>query len=932
MTSLIALDIETTGLEPGNDAIIEIGALRFNDHRIEGEFDTLIHPGIRIPPFITQLTGITDQMVLNAPPIQGVIQEFEKFLGDSDIVGQNIKFDVAFLNKFGLLKRNHLFDTYELAAVLLPGANRYNLGALTKELNVPYPATHRALDDARATWGVYLRLLEKAGKLPINLLAEIVRLGEKLDWGGYWPFREVLKTRSREIVSTKSIQYSIQAPLFSDKKHKILHTLNPKEEIIPLDVEDTQAMLDIGGIFARQFPTFEHRPQQLEMTKAIAEALSEDRHLLVEAGTGIGKSIAYLLPAALWSSQNDRRIVISTNTINLQDQLINKDIPDLRKILDIDLHATVLKGRSNYLCPRRLEIFRKRGPGSEDELRVLAKILVWLLETETGDRGEINLNGPVEREIWNKMTAEDESCTTENCLRRMGGICPFYRAHQTAINSHLIIVNHALLLADVATGNRVLPEYDYLIIDEAHHLEDATTNALSYRVAQNNILRLTRELGGSGSGILGRLLYTVKEKLSPSDFANFDHLVKKTTDIVFQFENLIKNFFNSIDQFLADERDGRPVGMYPQQYRIIDATRIQPAWSEVEISWEAAQNVLTPLLDITAKLMQGVSELHESLEQDVEEFHSSLSNIYRRLSEFNQQANSMVFEPVQEIVYWVQAQANSKNITLHTAPIHIGSLMERYIWYEKSAVILTSATLTTMEEFDYIRGRLNAEDSYELQLGSPFDYENASLLYLVNDIPEPNDRYKYQKAVEHGLIQLCKATGGRTLVLFTSFDQLRRTSRAISSVLSKMDITVFEQGLGASPHSLLESFRNTDNAVLLGTRSFWEGVDVPGEALSILVIVKLPFDVPSEPIVAARASTFDEPFYEYSLPEAILRFRQGFGRLIRSQSDRGVVVILDRRVLSKKYGHMFIDSLPKCTVHSGPMSDLPTKAARWLNI
>lgn len=202
----------------------------------------------------------------------------------------------------------------------------------------------------------------------------------------------------------------------------------------------------------------------------------------------------------------------------------------------------------------------------------------------------------------------------------------------------------------------------------------------------------------------------------------------------------------------------------------------------------------------------------------------------------------------------------------------------------------------------------------------------------MNDIPEPNERYKYQKAVEHGLIQLCKATAGRALILFTSFDQLRRTSRAISPVLAKLDITVYEQGVGASPHSLLEFFRNTDNAVLLGTRSFWEGVDVPGEALSILVIVKLPFDVPSEPIVAARAATFDEPFYEYSLPEAILRFRQGFGRLIRTQSDRGVVVILDRRVLSKRYGHMFIKSLPQCTVHSGPLSDLPTKAAQWLNI
>jgi DNA polymerase-3 subunit epsilon/ATP-dependent DNA helicase DinG len=246
-------------------------------------------------------------------------------------------------------------------------------------------------------------------------------------------------------------------------------------------------------------------------------------------------------------------------------------------------------------------------------------------------------------------------------------------------------------------------------------------------------------------------------------------------------------------------------------------------------------------------------------------------------------------------------------------------------------MILTSATLTTAGEFDYLRERLYAEDAYELALGSPFDYENASLLYIANDIPEPNDRGGHQRAVERGLINLCKATGGRTLVLFTSYEQLRRTSRAITPVLAKQDILVYEQGGGASPHSLLDSFRSAERAVLLGTRSFWEGVDVPGEALSVLVIVKLPFDVPSDPIVASRAETFEDPFYHYALPEAILRFRQGFGRLIRTQYDRGVVAIFDKRVLTKRYGRSFLDSLPPCTSKVGPLSELPRAATRWLN-
>jgi len=247
-------------------------------------------------------------------------------------------------------------------------------------------------------------------------------------------------------------------------------------------------------------------------------------------------------------------------------------------------------------------------------------------------------------------------------------------------------------------------------------------------------------------------------------------------------------------------------------------------------------------------------------------------------------------------------------------------------------VIMTSATLTTAGEFDYLRGRLSAEDAYELALGSPFDYETATMLYLVNDIPEPNDRHNYQRMVESGLIQLLKATNGRALVLFTSYDQLKRTTQAITPALAREEIMIYEQGDGSSPHTLLESFRTTEKAVLMGTRAFWEGVDVPGEALSVLVIVKLPFDVPSDPIIAARSETFEDPFYQYSLPEAILRFRQGFGRLIRTQYDRGVVAIFDRRILTKRYGRLFIDSLPTCSVKIGAMANLPQTAQKWLNL
>jgi len=932
METIVALDIETTGLNPEEDAIIEIGAVRFNERRVEDEWNTLIHPGRRIPPFITQLTGISDSMVLQAPPLQDILAELVDFVGENYILGHNIRFDMAFLRRQGVLRRNILIDTYEMAAVLMPNAGRYKLGALGQALGIPFPATHRALDDAQVTRGVYLRLYEEALELPISLLSEIVQQAEKVDWLGYWPFHLALRARSNEVMSSKDKKHGLGGPLFSTRSSHPPTPLTPIEEPTQLDIEEVSAILGPGGAFSHHLPHFEHRPQQVAMLEVITEAFSESRHLMVEAGTGTGKSMAYLVPAALWALQNERRVVISTNTINLQDQLINKDIPDFRAAVDQNLRAAVLKGRGNYLCPRRLESLRRRGPETDDQMRVLGKTLVWLQATETGDRAEINLNGPVERLVWSRLSADDEGCTTENCLKHTGGACPFYRARMAAQSAHILIVNHALLLADVATGNRVLPDYEYLIIDEAHHLESATTNALSFRVTLRDVERTLKQLGGGESGVLGWTLAATQELLRPGEFATLNHLVERITNHAFRFQHLVRQFFESVDNFLGQQREGREIGMYAHQERILAATRTQPSWEEVELAWDNAQHSLQPLLDHMGQLAQGLGEIHETLAEEDDELYGSLASNYQDLYALNDQLNALVFEPSEERIYWAEIRPNNVQLALHSAPLHIGSLMERHLWHEKEVVILTSATLTTTGEFDYLRDRLAAVDAYELALGSPFDYETASMLYLINDIPEPSDRRGHQRAVERGLIDLCRVTGGRTLALFTSIDQMRRTSRAITPALARDDILVFEQGEGASRHILLETFRTSERAVLLGTRSFWEGVDVPGDALSVLAIIKLPFNVPSDPVIAARSETFEDPFSQYSLPEAILRFRQGFGRLIRTQSDRGIVVIFDKRLLTKRYGPMFVDSLPTCTTRTGSLAELPQAAAQWLNI
>jgi DNA polymerase-3 subunit epsilon/ATP-dependent DNA helicase DinG len=931
MNPIVALDIETTGLDPQKDVIIEIGAVRFNGNRIEDEWSSLINPGRKIPPFITQLTGITDHMVLEAPPIQKVVSSLRAFVGDLPILGHNVGFDLSFLRNYGLFRVNDILDTYEIASILLPSAGRYNLGALGQLLNIPLPASHRALDDARVTCAVYRSLYEIGLELPLQLLAEIVRLGEGIEWSGYQAFYDMLRSRSKETISAYQVRQGYSGPIFDGyTSSRDLSALSPNPQQVSLDADEVASALEIGGIFSHHFPNYEYRPQQIEMLRSVTRALSENRHLLVEAGTGTGKSMAYLLPAALWALKNGHRVVISTNTINLQDQLINKDIPDLRAAMGINLSAAVMKGRSNYLCPRRLENMRRRSPENADEMRVLSKVMVWLQSTASGDRNEINLNGPIERDVWMHLSAEDEGCTTENCIKR-GGICPFYRARQAALSAHILVVNHALLLADVATGNRVLPEYNYLIIDEAHHLEEATTNALSFRINQSMIDRTVRELGSPNSGVLGKVLTTLEVNISPSDFAAINHYIQQITNLAFEFQTTSQAFFNSINQFLLEQREGGEIGMYAHQERILPATRTQPSWVDVETAWEECETSLGPLIELLVKSIEALSDIKENLPEEEEDLVTNLSNLYRRLCDMQTNLDGMIFNPRADTIYWFEISPNGKQMSLNAAPLHIGSLMQKYLWHDKSSVILTSATLTAAGEFNYLKGRLNADEAYELAVGSPFDYESSVLLYIVNDIPEPSDRNGHQRAIEQGILKLCIATGGKALVLFTSYDQLKRTAHSISPFLSRNGIRVYEQGEGASANTLLESFRTDDHAVLFGTKAFWEGVDVPGEALSVLVIVKLPFDVPSDPIVAARAETFDDPFNEYSLPEAILRFRQGFGRLIRTQSDRGVVAIFDRRIMTKRYGRTFTDSLPTCTTRVGPLNELPQLAVRWLN-
>ncbi len=931
----VALDLETTGLDAEHDAIIEVGAAKFRQDEELGTFRTFVDPGRRIPHDITVLTGITDQDVRGAPQLYEVLPDLSRFVGEHPVVGHSVDFDLRFLQQHSSQFDNQYLDTFELAGVLLPEADRYSLNRLAQMFDVELDQAHRALDDARASYRLFRAMLRRATELPPRMLREIIDHGQRGDWSASVFFREALEESADRPPEERATPERLgpEGPLFAASER--VQPLEPADDKKRLDVDCLASVLEEDGAFADHFPDYEHRPQQVDMLRAVAEAFNQGRHLLVEAPTGVGKSLAYLIPAVHWAVQNGERVVISTNTINLQEQLYQKDVPDLERILPVDFDVAVLKGRSHYLCPARLQALRHRGARSPEQARVLAKVLIWLLMTEDGDGDQLFLPTALERSMWHRLSADYEGCDPEQCPFFRRGVCYFYRARRAAEAAHLIIVNHALLLADVAVQSRALPEYNYLIVDEAHHVESATTSGLSFETGRTSVRRLLSEIGqvtssGRVTGVMSQVLGSCRQVDLPEDVMEEVELsIGRIGQGVDRALRQLDVFFDRLQDFVEEQKGDRR-SPYAFQMRVTSGVRVQPAWDSIEM---ACDDVNLPLKDVVSQLERlagGLDGLGASYDlPNADELQVQMLGMAQHLEEVRQQISHMIMDPSSSLIYWLEMQPNRDHLSLHAAPLHVGPLVEEHLFNKKRSLVLTSATLRTSGTFDFLRERLHAWDANELAVGSPFDYESSTLFYIVDDIPEPGER-GYQRMVAQGMAALFRATEGRALALFTSYRQLRATLRAIKAPLAQAGITVQAQGEGVSRAQLLDNFRTGDRRVLLGTRSFWEGVDVPGDPLSCLAIAKLPFSVPSDPVFAARAETFQQPFRDFAVPETILRFLQGFGRLIRTRDDRGVVACFDRRLLTKSYGPFFMDSLPSPTIRRGSITQLSKAAAEWL--
>ena len=642
---------------------------------------------------------------------------------------------------------------------------------------------------------------------------------------------------------------------------------------LTMNKENVEKILGAGGLLSKQLEGFEHRPQQIEMAQAVETAFGDAKHIIVEAGTGTGKSLAYLVPAILWAVKNNKKVVISTYTKTLQQQILNHDIPFLREKLGIPFRYALCMGNENYLSLRRLKRSSQAGLFNKaDEETQWNGVFDWAVETETGYRNDLPFE--VMPQVWEEVGRQKDLCLGKNCETHSS--CFYFKARKKWFGAHLLIVNHHLFFANVANSGAVLPAFDAVVFDEAQNLEEAATQFLGLEISNSNLFYFLDRLHNprTKKGLLTRL----------------DHaLVPHVRKLAMTVRQAIESFFTH----LLEE--------YGREDRVLRFYKPPVLDNGIYVPLEA--------------LRESLKSLEAGLQSEEDRVDAAAAA--ERCFEFNNTLSAILNQNFNGYVYWIEIAKRKRfpRVSLRGVPIHVGNELQEQVFSKLDRIIMTSATLTTSKKFEFIKERLGFQPNEELLLDTPFDYPNQALLYVPSDLPEPGDiNAPYVEEISKRCRELVLASGGKTFILFTSYSLLNQVYEKLDEF--GLPFPLIRQG-EVPTNLMIEKFKEKPS-IIFGTNSFWQGVDIPGDALQSVIITKLPFDVPKEPLTEARIEELRrqhiDPFSHYQIPRAIIQLKQGFGRLIRKKTDRGVVSLLDSRISRRGYGKQFIVSLPPCPV------------------
>lgn len=889
----VALDVETTGLDAKSNRIIEIAAVRFIRGKPEEEFASLINPGIPVPSEITDLTGITSESIVGAPPFSEVADTLLSFIGNAAVCGHQVNFDCDFIN--AELKRagrepvkSRQIDTALLSRLLLSDLAGYTLTLVAKELGIILDNAHRALDDARASGLI-------AGRL-IPMLMDLPERTRRIM--GYVAPPSILKMLLLQSIKKDAEGLPQDIAAGHGQVTERDDILKIPENPVPLDLQTVEEVFSESGSLASNVNGYRVRQAQIAMARGVAGALNEQLFYIAEAGTGTGKSFAYAVPAALWAFTNNTRVIVSTYTKNVQDQLVSKDLPVVCSSVGNEIRYAVLKGRSNYLCKyrwRRL-LSGELGNLSPYERLGILPLIRWAEETETGDiEGQNQFNRRWFSGIWFLVSAEAHGCLGRKCS--CFSECFLQNARQKALSSHIVVINHALFFSEICAENSFLGRIGALIFDEAHHLESCGHRQLRVEIDTNRIHNYIDFLTAFSK---------VLEKQSHSD---------KREEQAGKYRSFLKQARKSGTQFLTDVSEWACL-----QARSMDVSDNTDTYlfEYRDDPFNRFSSVAGFLLAIQ-QLQDFLLEIKQQYETSGQLVHllSDLSACSDKTSQLKADLLYLTRAQTEEHVFWAEGDAVKGWVKLCGVPLDIGGLLWGIWKQKKAAVCFTSATMTIGGSIDYFKHRigLNREsgertvfESFE----SPFT-ANQMIRCAVNASITP-DTNGYEEYVARTLIRLICRFSKNMLVLFTSNAMLN----GVYAILKNRpdfpeDGILLVQGVTGSRAALLNRMKESKRSVLLGAASFWEGIDAPKEACELVVMPRLPFPVPTHPLTKAladRALALEgDSFFHFSVPEAVIKFKQGAGRLIRTSSDRGALIVLDPRIIQKSYGKAFMRSI-----------------------